>query len=303
MLKNNTCLLSVIIVNFNSKEFLFQCLKSICNAEFNGSLEIWVVDNGSMDSSVEMLTKEFPDVHCIFETENKGFAFANNRALKQVQSKYILLLNPDTILVDDVLNKLVEFMNLHPNVGICGPKLLNKDGTFQPQCKRGFPTPIVVLSYFLKLHLLFPKNKIFGKYLLTYLNPDLINEVDSVSGACMLMRKEALDSVGFLDENFFMYGEDIDLCYRVKKLGWKIYYIPDALVMHYGGHGGTQQRPYKCIYHFYRSAFIFYRKNLSSNYFFILNWFINLGILLAFLFAIVSNFFHSQKYVGSRKPY
>jgi GT2 family glycosyltransferase len=294
--------LSIIIVTHNAKDFLRNCLKSVFDRIKNLSFEVFVIDNASSDGTFEMLKNEFPQVKVIFSKENLGFAKANNLAIKEAKGKYIFLLNPDTILLDENFEKLIDFAEKNPDVGAIGPKVLNSDLTIQHQCKRGFPTPWNTLCYFLGLAKIFPKSKVFAGYLLTYLDTEKIQEVDSLSGCAMLVKRDVIEKVGMIDEDYYLYGDDLDWCYRIKSGGWKVVYFPETKIIHYGGRGGTGKKPYFNIYHFYKSAFIFYRKHPAKKYFFLINWLVYLGIFLRFLMVIIINFFKREKTIGSKKP-
>jgi GT2 family glycosyltransferase len=261
-----------------------------------------VVDNASSDGTFEMLKNEFPQVNAIFSKENLGFAKANNLAIKEAKGKYIFLLNPDTILLDENFEKLIDFAEKNPDVGAIGPKVLNSDFTIQHQCKRGFPSPWNIFCYLSGLAKIFPKSKIFAGYLLTYLDTEKIQEVDSLSGCAMVVKKEVIEKVGMMDEDYYLYGDDLDWCYRIKSAGWKVVYFPETKIIHYGGKGGTGKKPYFNIYHFYRSAFIFYKKHLARKYFFLINWLVYLGIFFRFLIVIIINSFKKEKTIGSKKP-
>jgi GT2 family glycosyltransferase len=302
MQNNGEIQLSIIIVTHNAKDFLRNCLKSVFEKIKNLSFEVLVVDNASSDGTFEMLKNEFPQVNAIFSKENLGFAKANNLAIKEAKGKYIFLLNPDTILLDENFEKLIDFAQKNPDVGAIGPKVLNSDLTIQHQCKRGFPTPWNIFCYLSGLAKIFPKSKIFAGYLLTYLDTEKIQEVDSLSGCAMVVKREVIEKVGMMDEDYYLYGDDLDWCYRIKSAGWKVVYFPETKIIHYGGKGGTGKKPYFNIYHFYRSALIFYRKHLARQYFFLINWLVYLGIFLRFLMVIIINFFKKEKNIGSKKP-
>lgn len=293
--------LSICIVNYNAKKLLDECLESIyCNTK-RISFEIFVVDNGSVDGSTSMVKEKYPEVKLIENDCNVGFAKANNQALRESQGRYVLLLNNDTVVLPNALDKLVEFMDSHPEAGACGARLLNPDGTLQPQCRRGFQTPIAAVSHLLYLDRLFPKSRIFGKYFLTYLDSDKTHEVDTVSGACELVRREAMDKVGMLDEQFFIYSEDIDWCLRIKKAGWKVYYVYEAEIIHYGGQGGTKHRSYNMIIQFHKSYHLFYRKHYAAGNLFLINWFIYSLLVVKLGLSILRNLLAKEKRAGSKK--
>lgn len=297
-------MLSIIIVNYNAKSYLENCLESIYAnlSAKETTFEVIVVDNNSTDDSIQMVREKFPNVKLIENERNEGFIKANNKGIIASKGEYVLSLNNDTVVLPGALEELTNFMDCHPDAGACGAKVLNSDGSIQHQCKRGFPTISSALSYFLGLHKVFPKSKFFGHYLMTYLDPNQINEVDSLSGACLMVRREVINHVGIMDEDYIMYGDDLDWCYRIKKAGWKIYYVPDARIIHYGGMGGSRALPYRNIWEFHRSMVIFYKKHFSKNRSLFLNWFVYGGIWLKAITNLAINFLRKEKIVGSRKP-
>ena len=227
--------LSVVIVNYNVKYYLEQCLRSACKAVCNvASAEIIVVDNDSTDGSNEYLKERFPDVVFIASNENLGFARANNLAIKQSKGEYVLLLNPDTIVAESTFADFVEFMDSHPDAGAAGAYMLHADGTFAPESRRGLPTPFVAFCKMSGLTSLFPKSRLLGRYYMQYLDKNEVNQIEIISGAYMFLRRNALEKSGLLDEDFFMYGEDIDLSYRILKSGYKNYFLPSP-ILHYKG--------------------------------------------------------------------
>lgn len=257
--------LSVIIVNYNVKHFLEQCLLSVRKAMQHVSGEVWVVDNNSVDQSVEMVQEKFPEVQLIANTDNPGFSIANNQAIRQSQGKYVLLLNPDTLVEEYTFKKVVDFMDTQPDAGGLGVKMVDGQGHFLPESKRGLPTPAVAFYKIFGLSTLFPKSKTFGRYHLSYLDKEQVHEIEILSGAFMLMRKAALDKVGLLDETFFMYGEDIDLSYRLIKGGYKNYYYPHTRIIHYKGES-TKKSSTNYVFVFYKAMVIFARKHFSLRY-------------------------------------
>lgn len=269
---------SVIIVNYNVRDFLEQCLHSIHRACEHLDAEVLVVDNASQDSSSKMVKNKFSWVQLMENRTNVGFSKANNQALRRATGRYVLLINPDTLAREDTVQTMMEFMDTHPQTGAAGCKILNPDGTLQLSCRRSFPTPWVALSKILGLGRLFPRSRIFGKYNLTYLNPDQTAEVDALSGSFMFLRRKTLEEVGLLDEQYFMYGEDLDLCYRIKKAGWRIYYLPITQIIHYKGR--STEASASTVLDFYRAMHIFVRKHLSRKYLFFLHWFLTLGIAI-----------------------
>jgi GT2 family glycosyltransferase/lipopolysaccharide/colanic/teichoic acid biosynthesis glycosyltransferase len=268
--------LSVIIVNYNVKHFLEQALISIQKAIQGIDTEIFVVDNASQDGSVAMLRQKFPTVKLILNIKNVGFAAANNFAIKQSQGKYVLFINPDTIVQEDTFRTLISFFENHPDAGMVGCKILNPDGTLQLACRRSFPTAWVALSRLTGLSRLFPKSRLFGRYNLTYLNPDEIYPVEAISGSFMMTRKDALQQVGFFDETWFMYGEDLDLCFRFGIAGWKIYYVPTTKIIHFKGES-SRQSEFDVIRLFYQAMRLFVAKYYKS---YLFQFLLEAGIIL-----------------------
>ncbi|MDW8302673.1 MAG: glycosyltransferase family 2 protein [Bacteroidia bacterium] len=261
-------LLSIIIVNYNVQYYLEQVLHSVKKACSNfpkDSVEIWVVDNASKDGSVEMLQKKFSDIHLIVNSQNVGFSKANNQAIAQAQGKYVLLLNPDTILQEDTLEKCIAFMESHPEAGALGVKMIDGKGKFLPESKRGLPTPQVSMYKMLGFHNFFPKSAKFNRYYLGHLPNDQNHEVEVLSGAFMFIRKAVLDKIGYLDENFFMYGEDIDLSYRITLAGYKNYYLSETQILHYKGES-TKKSSVNYVVVFYDAMLIFAKKHFDNQY-------------------------------------
>ncbi len=255
--------LSIIIVNYNVKHFLEQCILSVKKALAGIEGEIYVVDNNSVDGSVEMIQSKFSEVKLIANKENTGFSKANNQAIRIASGEYILLLNPDTIVEEDTFSTCIQFMDLHQDAGALGVKLIDGKGNYLPESKRGLPTPSVAFYKIFGLSKLFPKSRTFGKYHLGYLDKEETNEIEILSGAFMFMRKTALDKVGLLDETFFMYGEDIDLSYRIQLAGFKIYYHPKTRVIHYRGES-TKKSSINYVFVFYQAMIIFAKKHFSQ---------------------------------------
>lgn len=271
--------LSVVIVNYNVKYFIEQCLHSVLKAIENLDAEVFVVDNNSVDGSVEMIAEKFPQVKLIPNSDNPGFSKANNQAIRISLGEYVLLLNPDTLVEQDTLTKCVDFMDAHPDAGGLGIKMMDGKGRFLPESKRGLPTPSVAFYKIFGLSAIFPKSKTFGKYHLGFLDKDKIHEVDVLSGAFMMLRKETLDKIGLLDEDFFMYGEDIDLSYRIIKGGYKNYYYPEARIIHYKGES-TKKSSINYVFVFYRAMVIFAQKHFSLQNARLFSLLINMAIYL-----------------------
>lgn len=294
--------LSICIVTFQAGNYLRECLRSIYTNPPEGDFEILVVDNNSTDGTLEMLSTEFADVRVIRNPANLGFTAPMNQALRQAIGHYLLLLNPDTRIHPEAFNRLISFMETHPQVGICGPKVLNTDGSLQEPCRRGESRPWAVLSYFLGLNRLFPHSKLFGGYLMNFMDEDQTHAVAGVSGSCMLVRREVIAQIGYLDERFFAYQEDADYCFRARQAGWQVYYVPEAHVTHYGGQGGSRVQPYRAIFEWHRSYWLYYRKNLAADYFFLFNWLYYLAMAVKLALALLSNLLRSEKQAGRQKP-
>ena len=281
--------LSVVIVNYNVKYFLEQCLYSALKAAQGIDTEIFVVDNNSVDGSCAMVAEKFPQVKLIENKKNTGFAVANNQAIRQSTGEYVLLLNPDTLIEEDTFSKTLKFMDEHPDAGGLGVKMIDGKGNYLPESKRGFPSPMVAFYKIFGLSSLFPKSRRFNQYYMGHLSKDAINEVDVLAGAFMLLRRSALDKVGLLDEDFFMYGEDIDLSYRIIKGGYKNYYFPETRIIHYKGES-TKKGSVNYVRMFYNAMSIFAQKNLSARNAAIFSFLINCAIYFRAFLAIVSRF-------------
>jgi len=226
--------LSIIVVNYNTKGLLRSCLASIFEQTWRIALEVFVVDNGSTDGSLEVLAHEFGEVQLIANSVNKGFAAANNQGIKKAAGEYILLLNSDTEILNDAISKTLAFMKQHPEASIAGCKLLNKDGTLQPSC-RSFPSVWNLFTESFFLYSVFKKIRLFGQYYMTHFDHESIRQVDVVMGAFMLIRREVFTAIGLLDENYFMYAEETDFCYRARQADYKTFFFPGAFIIHLGG--------------------------------------------------------------------
>jgi len=252
-----------VIVNYNVKHFLEQCLHSVRRAMDGLKGEVFVVDNNSVDGSVSEIRQKFPRVEIIENRENLGFSKANNQAIRRTSGRYVLLLNPDTVVEEDTFRKCVDFMDTHPDAGALGVKMIDGKGEFLPESKRSLPTPVVSFYKMFGLSSLFPRSRRFGKYHLGYLDCDRTHQVDVIAGAFMFIRRETLDKTGLLDESFFMYGEDIDLSYRIIKAGYKNYYYPGSTIIHYKGES-TKKGSLNYVRMFYQAMIIFARKHFTS---------------------------------------
>ncbi len=255
--------LSVVIVNYNVQHFLEQALLSVRKAASNLEIEIFVVDNNSVDESVPMLREKFPEVQLIANKDNPGFSKANNQAIRLARGEYILLQNPDTVVEEDTFEKCLAFMDAHPKAGGLGVKMIDGSGKFLPESKRGFPNPFVAFCKTFGLSKLFPKSRIFNRYNLGYLDKNETNEVEVLAGAFLLLRRKVLDEIGLLDEAFFMYGEDIDLSYRIIQAGYHNYYFADTTIIHYKGES-TKKGSLNYVRVFYNAMIIFAKKHFKG---------------------------------------
>lgn len=247
--------LSVIIVSWNTREVLRACLESVARQQSNATVEVWVVDNASSDGSAQMVWEAFPDVHLIENRENVGFARANNAAIAASTGRYVLLLNSDTVVHPGAFDVLVRFLDEHPEAGAAGPHTLNPDGSLQISC---YPSPTLARELWFLLHL--DRLRPYGSYDMATWSTSQPRAVDAVLGACLIVRRTILEQIGALDPAYFMYSEEIDLCYRIRRAGWRIYWTPQAKIVHYGGQS-TRQEAASMFMQLYRSKVLFYRKN------------------------------------------
>lgn len=265
---------SVSIANFNQGALLERCLRSIFENSEGTSLEVFVVDNASKDGSVDMVREKFPNIVLIVNEQNKGYAFANNQAIERSEGRYVLVLNNDTIVLPSALPKMVEFMDEHPSVGLLGPRVLNPDGTLQRSCSN-LPNFWRLTCRAFYIDKLFPGNRVTGNLFMSYWEYDSIREVGMVSGCCMLVRRDTIGQVGLMDERFFFYAEETDWCYRIRKKGWQIYFIPGAEIIHYGGRS-TGDVTGEMHTQYFRSRLQYYEKHYG-----------HLGYLIARLLSIL----------------
>ncbi|MDG1333437.1 MAG: glycosyltransferase [Crocinitomicaceae bacterium] len=287
MSENYTYKLSVVIVNYNVEHFLDQCLDSVRRASVNCSLEVLIVDNNSVDGSLVMLAEKYPEYPVIANKENVGFSCANNQAMRIAKGEYVLLLNPDTVVAEDSFSKVITFMDEHPKAGGLGVHMIDGKGNFLPESKRGLPKPMVAFYKIFGLSKLFPNSKRFGQYHLGHIKEDETSKIDVLCGAFMLMRKSALDKVGLLDEDYFMYGEDIDLSYRIQKGGFDNYYFPETSIIHYKGES-TKKSSVNYVFVFYKAMVIFARKHFAGKQAGLFSFLINAAIYLRAFLAVVS---------------
>ena len=264
---------SIVILNFNTREHLRACLRALLeegSTSLSGGIgalqsEVLVVDNASSDASADMVEVEFPWVRLIRSPRNGGFAYGNNQALGRARGSAILLVNPDAIVPRGGIRALVDRLNAQPEAGVIGPKLVREDGSMHLACRRSFPTPSVAFYRISGLSRRFPDSPRFGRYNLTFIDPDKAIEVDSVCGACMLVRRAVVNRIGLLDERFFMYGEDIDWCMRARGAGWTVRYEPSIVVRHLHG-AASRKRALRTTFHFFHAMDLFYRKHYIDRY-------------------------------------
>jgi O-antigen biosynthesis protein len=283
--------LSVIIVSFNVRDFLKQCLLSVIKARENIECEIFVVDNNSTDDSCEMVLQEFPDVYLIKNEVNSGFSVANNQGIALSHGRFVLLLNPDTIVQEDTFLKCIKFMKIHPDAGAVGVRMINGEGRFLPESKRALPDPITAFYRIFGLSFLLPSSLLFNRYHLTQIDSFETSPVEVISGAFMLLRREALDKTGLLDEDYFMYGEDIDLSYRLLQKGYTNYYYPDIQIIHFKGKS-TSRKNFADIRHFYKAMRIYVRKRISEQKFNTFHFIIIPAIYLREGLALINRFYN-----------
>lgn len=289
--------LSVIIVSYNTKFLTLDCLQSVFASETEYAYEVILVDNASRDGSAVAVKEQFPQVSIVENHNNIGFAKANNQAITLVAGRYVLLLNSDTIVQPDTLQKMIAYMDDHPSTGAAGCKVILPNGSLDKACKRGFPTPSSSFYYLSGLSRLFPANPRLNQYHLGHLDPDLTHTVDCLVGAFMVVRQETIREVGMLDEAFFMYGEDVDWCYRIKQEGWSIDYYPATFIVHVKG-ASSRRKPLKIIYEFHRAMWLFHRKHYKQRYSWFVNFAVFVGIVIKFAFSLAVNKLKPQKSAG-----
>ena len=292
--------LSVIIVNYNVRAFLEQTLRSVRRAKADLDVEVLVVDNNSVDGSCDMVRERFPEVRLIENKENVGFARANNQAIRESSGRFLLILNPDTIVQEDTFEVLVRFMEMHPAAGAVGPTILHPDGSFALVSRRSFPTPTVAFYRMIGLSRLFPGSPRFGRYNMTFLPEDETAEVDALCGCCMMVRREALltartpdagsridrEGAGLLDEDYFMYGEDLEWCYSFQQAGWNVYYTPETRIIHYKGES-TKKGELRYVRLFYRAMLQFVDKHFQGRYSRVFSWLLRAGIFTRATLAVL----------------
>jgi GT2 family glycosyltransferase len=252
--------LSVVIVSYNSARFLDVCIQSIHARSGGIELEVIVVDNASRDGSADIVAQLFPHVVCIRNSQNTGFAYACNQGIREARGEFVLLLNPDSAIIAGTLEEAVRHMQSHPDIGILGAKILNRNGTLQLACRRSIPTMRSAFFKFSGLSRLFPGSRFFSEYNMTYMDENEPADVVAISGAFLMIQRDLALNVGGLDERFFMYGEDLDLCLRARQAGSRALYWPFIVVRHYKGES-NRYRPFASLFHFYHAMWLFYRKH------------------------------------------
>jgi len=280
---------SIVIVSWRTPKLLTNCLQSLQMDGQAEQFEIYVVDNASGDETLSILAKQFPYVKVLANSSNAGFSKACNQAIPQTSGEFILLLNPDTVINANAISKMSTFMESHPQCGAVGPKVLNEDGSLQLACRRSFPSPAAAFFRMTYLSKLFPKSKLFSKYNLTYADPDACIEVDVLSGACMMVRRKVIDQIGLLDEDIFMFCEDMDWCWRIKQAGFQIFYLPEAVIYHTHG-ASSRLRPVGTTIDLHKGMAVFYRKHLAPNYWAPFNTLVYAAIWMrAALFIVINS--------------
>ncbi len=294
--------ISFCIVSFNSRDVLKECLSSLLENSPQISSEVIVVDNHSTDGSVVMIRSDFPDVVLEIMDSSISYTQAMNRAMKKARGQYLVQLNPDTLIKPGVWDALIGFMASHQNVGICTPRILNRDGTLQKQCRRSAAGPWDAFCYMSGLSRLFPDNPKLAGYLMTYMDEHVVHPCEAVSGACMVIRREVVNSIGYLDEAYYAYQEDSDYCFRARQAGYQVYYVPLGQIIHYGGQGGSLVHPRRSIYEWHRSYWIYYRKYFAAHQLFLINWLVYFMIGLRLALKLGLSLFIKQEFIGSPKP-
>ena len=285
---------SIIFVNYKTPEMTVRAVRAAQDSADGLSHEIIVVDNGSGDDSVTHIREACPGVRLIESGENLGFSGGNNLALRQAKGRYLLLLNTDIVTHDDAIAKSAAYMDGHPGAGILGARVLLPDGTLDHACHRGFPTPLASFYYFSGMARRHPRDPKYAGYTLSHLSQDTTHPVDTVMGAYMMIRRETMDLIGLLDEDYFMYSEDVDYCYRAKEAGWDVVYYPEAVATHYK-YGSRGKRRTKTIRDFYDSMWIFYQKHYKVRYPLPVTIVVYLGIRIKKIAALLANALRSGR--------
>jgi hypothetical protein len=288
---------SICIVSLNCWPVLRECLESLRACPRYASWEVILVDNASADGTVESVSRNFPEVRVIRNDRNVGFTRATNQGFAVSSGRHLLWLNPDTIVRPDSIARLIEFLEQTPRAGVVGPKVVNPDGSFQEQCRRGLPTPSASLFHLLRFDRMWPTSRRFGEYLLTYMPVEQSMRVVSVSGCCLLARRAVWDEIGRLDEAMFGFGEDIDWCLRAAAGGWEVWYQPESVIVHRKGHGGAHSRPYRKVQGIHQCMWLVYRKHLARRYAWPMTPLVGVGIGMSFFGSVLAV---SLRRVGQR---
>lgn len=307
--------LAVLILNYNNAEYLPACLQALQAALEGTSHEIWFVDNCSTDGSPAYVQAHWPEISLLVTPRNGGFAYGNNRGLEQMgfvpdqqdlppAFLYVMLLNPDTEVEPDAVGKMMDYMDRHADVGVVGPRMVRPDGMLDTGCKRGEPTPVTAFCHMTGLSALFPRSPRFGRYTMSFVDEHETADVDSVMGACQMMRASALKKVGLMDEDtFFMYGEDLDFCIRFRHLGWRVVYLAEAVVLHHKG-AATRKNSSAMILEFHRAMAAFHRKHYAARTPLPINWLIYAAVWVLGYIRLALNRLRppEKRYVGSARP-
>jgi GT2 family glycosyltransferase len=294
--------LTIIIPSYNAHEWIQGCLDSIALHHPSSDYEIIVVDDRSSDDTVAIVRGMFPDVQLFANEQNVGFGRTVNVGLKAARGAHILVLNNDTWMHKGALDAMIRFLDAHPDVGIVGPRVLSGDGSLQQQCRRRIPTPAAALLYFTGVAKMFPKNPSVARYLMTAADENATTEVDAVSGACLMVRRAVLDRILGFDPDYYLYGEDMDFCWRAKLAGWKVVYFPGAAVTHFGGQGGTGKKKIHATIEWHRAMWIFYRKHRAPTVAFPERALVYAGIALKTAGAVALNALRRSGTPGTAKP-
>ena len=294
--------LSIVIPTYNAHEWIEQCLDSIGLHGPSGGYELLVVDDKSTDDTVAIVREKFPDVRLFSNEKNVGFGRTVNVGLRASSGKYILALNNDTWMHEGALDAMMAYLDQHSDAGIVGPKVLSGDGSLQQQCRRRIPTPTAALLYFSGVAKLFPKNPKVAGYLMTAADENQTTEVDAVSGACLMVRRAVLDQIHGFDEEYYLYGEDMDFCWRTKLAGWKVVYHPNAVITHFGGQGGTGKKRLYATIEWQRAMWIFYRKHRAPRVAFPERALVYSGIALKTAIAVAISLVRRSGTPGTAKP-
>ena len=279
---------SIVIVSYNTAALLDQCLESIARCESRLDLDVVVIDNGSRDGSADLVAERHPGVRLIRNAQNLGFSKASNQGMRLSEAEYVLLLNSDTVVLPGAIDRVVEYLEANPEVGVAGCKVLKPDGTLDLPCRRSFPTPENSFYQRVGLTKLFPQSRRFAAYYLSYLDPDEVALIDCVMGAYMMIRRAVIDQIGLLDEGYFFYAEDIDYCYRTKQAGWQVAYYPRATIIHHRGASTARDRRRATTY-FHHSMLVFYRKHHAPYRNRLINGLVYSGMALSYAAALVWN--------------